>query len=77
MNPLKQQEVATGFTIAELYQATHQDIVAGLYDEAGILNPAQWTYDELTGACTAAITLATQQGRDRFAPTPTPPLDRL
>lgn len=49
----------------------------GLYDEAGILNPAQWTYDELTGACTAAITLAMQQGRDRFAPTPTPPLDRM
>ena len=77
LNPLKQQEVATGFTIAELYQAMHQDIAAGLYDEAGILNPAQWTYDGLTGACTAAITLATQQGRDRFAPTPTPPLDRL
>ena len=77
LNPLKQQEVASGFTIAELYQAMHQDIAAGLYDEAGILNPAQWTYDELTGACTAAITLATQQGRDRFAPTPTPPLDRL
>ena len=69
LNPLKQQEVATGFTIAELYQATHQDIAAGLYDEAGILNPAQWTYDELTGTC--------GQGRDRFAPTPTPPLDRL
>ena len=77
MNPLKQQEVATGFTIAELYQAMHQDIAAGPYDEAGILNRAQWTYDELTGACTAAITLATQQGRDRFAPTPTPPLDRM
>ena len=77
LNPLKQQEVATGFTIAELYQAMHQDIAAGLYDESGILNRAQWTYDELTGACTAAITLATQQGRDRFAPTPTPPLDRL
>ena len=77
MNPLKQQEVATGFTIAELYQAMHQDIAAGPYDEAGILNRAQWTYDELTGACTAEITLATQQGRDRFAPTPTPPLDRM
>ena len=77
LNPLKQQEVAAGFTIAELYQATHQDIAAGLYDEAGILNPAQWTYDDLAGSCTAAITLATQQGRDHFAPTPTPPLDRL
>ena len=39
LNPLKQQEVATGFTIAELYQAMHQDIAAGLYDEAGILTP--------------------------------------
>ena len=77
LNPLKHQEVATGFTIAELYQATHQDIAAGLYDEAGILNPAQWTYDDLAGSCTAAITLATQQGRDHFAPTPTPPLDLL
>ena len=77
LNPLKQQEVTSGFTIAELYQATHQDIAAGLYDEAGILDPAQWTYDELAGTCTAAITLATQQGQDRFAPTPTPPLDRL
>ena len=77
LNPLKQQEVTTGFTIAELYQAMHQDIAAGLYDEAGILNPAQWTYDELAGACRAAITLAKQKGRNRFAPTPTPPLDRL
>ena len=77
LKPLKQQEVTTGFTIAELYQAAHQDIALGLYDEAGILNPALWTYDELAGTCTAAITLATQQGRDRFAPTPTPPLDRL
>ena len=77
MKPLKQQEVTAGFTIAELYQATHQDIAAGLYDEAGILDPARWTYDELAGTCTAAITLGTQQGRDRFAPTPTPPLDRL
>ena len=77
LNPLKQQEVAAGFTIAELYQATQQDIAAGLYDEAGILDPTLWTYDELAGTCSAAITLATQQGRDRFAPTPTPPLDRL
>ena len=77
LSPLKQQEVTTGFTIAELYQATQQDIAAGLYDEAGILDPTLWTYDELAGTCSAAITLATQQGRDRFAPTPTPPLDRL
>ena len=77
LNPLKQQEVTTGFTIAELYQAVHRDIAAGLYDEAGILKPAQWTYDEVAGTCRAAITLARQQGRNRFAPTPTPPLDRL
>ena len=77
LNPLVQQEVTTGFAIAELYQATHQDIAAGLYDEAGILEPTRWTYDELAGTCSAAITLATQQGRERFAPTPTPPLDRL
>ena len=60
-----------------LYQSTQQDIAAGLYDEAGILDPTLWTYDDLAGTCSAEITLATQQGRDRFAPTPTPPLDRL
>ena len=70
LKPLKQQEVTTGFTIAELYQAAHQDIALGLYDEAGILNPALWTYDELAGTCTYCDNIGHATGARSLCPDP-------
>ena len=75
--PKARQQADAGFPIAELYQAIHRDIASGAYDQAGILIDSAWTFDEATEICSTAVTLATQQGIERFAPTPTLPLDQV
>ena len=75
--PKAQLQADSGFPIAELYQAIHRDIASGAYDQAGILIDSAWTFDEATEICSTAVTLATQEGSDRFGPAPTLPLDQV